>query len=216
MVPNGVDPPPARRRGDRSGEPVLGFLGRIHPVKALERLVDAAAILRARGLRFTVQLAGPTPDRRYREELEAQVARLQLVGIVRLLGELRDEAKSEFYERCRVFVLPSSTENFGNVVPEALSHGTPVVASRFTPWAELEDFGCGRWVSNTAPELAAAIEPYLRDAALASSEGERGRALVDRRYTWDAVARAMIRVYEEAIDMNARSSRLGDTTVSLR
>jgi glycosyltransferase involved in cell wall biosynthesis len=206
VIPNGVDLPPSGRRVEReAGDPIIGFLGRIHRVKALGQLIEAAAILRDRAPRFALQLAGPTPDRRYREELQAQVQRLGLQGMVVLPGELLGEAKRAFYERCRVVVLPSTTENFGNIVPEALSHGVPVVASRFTPWAELEEAGCGRWVENSPTELANAIEPYLRSADLSRSEGERGLALVKRRYTWEAVARSMIDVYREARDRHRRS-----------
>ncbi len=202
VIPNGVDLPSSGRPAEtEAGDPIIGFLGRIHRVKALSQLIDAAAILRARAPRFSLHLAGPTPDLQYHQELLAQVQRLGLQSIVFLPGELLGEAKRTFYERCRVIVLPSSTENFGNIVPEALSHGVPVVASRFTPWAELEDVRCGRWVENSPTELANAIETYLRSPDLARIEGERGRALVERRYTWEAVARSMIDVYREAISL---------------
>jgi glycosyltransferase involved in cell wall biosynthesis len=203
IVPNGVDLPPLRPRTEPSREPrepVIGFIGRVHRVKAIERLVDAASILKARGLRFRLHIAGPTPDAAYRRELESQITRLGLEGVAALVGELRGEAKVGFYDAIRVGVLPSfGTENFGNVVPEALSHGVPVVASRCTPWAELEETRCGRWVDNTPADLAGAIEPYLLSPGLARDHGMRGRELVERRYTWERVARLMIEVYRDAI-----------------
>jgi glycosyltransferase involved in cell wall biosynthesis len=199
VVPNGVDLPPPRAVAGAQGIPTIGFIGRIHRIKAVENLVEAAAILRSRGLSFRLHIAGPTPDVAYREELEARIARLRLGESATILGEVRGEAKGRFYESCWVSVLPSFTENFGNVVTEALSYGVPVVASRFTPWAELEEAGCGRWTGNAPPELADAIEPYLRSADLSREHGARGRLLVERRYTWDAVARAMIDVYREAL-----------------
>jgi len=205
VVPNGVDLPADAEPIEASGDPVVGFLGRIHPVKALGQLIDAAAILQERGLRFALRIAGPMPDPRYRAELEAQIQKLGLGRVALLSGELRGAEKRAFYEGCRVFVLPSSTENFGNVVPEALGYRIPVVASRFTPWAELEDVGCGRWVGNSPRELADAIEPYLRDLDLARRAGELGRALVQRRYTWDAAARSMIEVYNESIALHRRA-----------
>jgi glycosyltransferase involved in cell wall biosynthesis len=83
-----------------------------------------------------------------------------------------------------------------------------MVASRFTPWAELEEVGCGRWVENAPQELADAIEPYLRDPARARDAGALGRAHVERRYTWDAVARSMMDVYREAIAIHGGDRKL--------
>jgi glycosyltransferase involved in cell wall biosynthesis len=200
VVPNGVDLPPARVTWTTSAPPTVGFIGRIHPIKALENLVDAAAVLRSRGVPLRLEIAGPAPDAAYRRALVDRIAERGLRDAAALLGEVRGDDKRRFYERCRVCVLPSLTENFGNVVIEALGHGVPVVASRFTPWAVLEETGCGRWTGNSPEELADAIEPYLRSESMSTEQGRRGRALVESRYTWTAVARSMIDVYREALD----------------
>ena len=56
------------------------------------------------------------------------------------------QKKLALYSRANIFVLPSYTENFGNVVAEALACGVPVVTTQATPWKEVEEFNCGRWV----------------------------------------------------------------------
>ncbi|MEO5732018.1 MAG: glycosyltransferase [Byssovorax sp.] len=202
VVPNGTDLEP-RERADarkRAAAPriVVGALGRIHPIKGLDRLIEAAAILRDRGLDVELQLAGPTQDEDHRAALERLAARLSLGARVRFPGELHGEAKLDFLAGCRVLCLPSHSENFGNVVVEALASLTPVVAAHGTPWAELEARGAGRWAPGTPVALADAIEPYLRDAAAATRAGEQGRALVESRYGWPSVALSMCEVYEEA------------------
>jgi glycosyltransferase involved in cell wall biosynthesis len=177
---------------------VIGALGRIHPIKGLDRLIEAAAILRDRGLDVELAFAGPTIDAAHRADLERLAARLDLTDRLRFQGELHGEAKLDFLAGCRVLALSSHSENFGNVVVEALASLTPVVAVHGTPWGELEAAGAGRWVPGTPAALAEAIAPYLHDAGLAARAGERGRALVEARYAWRGVALTMCEVYEEA------------------
>ena len=204
VVPNGADLEPrdiaAIRKGRAPPTPWIGTLGRLHPIKALDRLLEAAVILRARGVDLEVVLAGPpSDDAACLAELDRLASRPELEGRVHFPGELAGEAKLEFLAWCRVLCLPSHSENFGNVVVESLACLTPVVAAHGTPWGELESCGAGRWVENTPASLADALEPYLRDPSLAAGAGEHGRSLVEQRYNWAAVAGAMEEVYEEAI-----------------
>jgi glycosyltransferase involved in cell wall biosynthesis len=206
VVPNGTDLEPradadARKRRAAPAL-VIGALGRIHPIKGLDRLIEAAAILRDRGLDVQLAFAGPTADAAHRAELEALAARLSLTDRLHFPGELHGEAKLDFLAGCRVLALPSHSENFGNVVVEALASLTPVVAAHGTPWSELEKAGAGRWVEGSPAALADAIEPYLKDDALATRDGERGRTLVEQRYDWPSVALTMCDVYEEAVRLH--------------
>jgi glycosyltransferase involved in cell wall biosynthesis len=205
IVPNGADieerEVAASRKGRAPLTPWIGTLGRLHPIKALDRLLDAAVILRARGVELEVVLAGPSEDAACLAHLSRLASRPELAGRVHFPGELAGEAKLEFLAWCRVLCLPSYSENFGNVVVEALACLTPVVAAHGTPWGELETCTAGRWVDNSPVALADALEPYLRDASLAAEAGQRGRALVEQRYNWAVVAKAMEEVYEEAMGL---------------
>ena len=58
-------------------------------------------------------------------------------------------------------ILPSHSENFGNVVVEALAQKTPVIASKGTPWEILEQHNAGFWVENSPLGLATAIDRLL-------------------------------------------------------
>ncbi|MPM34023.1 hypothetical protein SDC9_80604 [bioreactor metagenome] len=55
----------------------------------------------------------------------------------------------------------SHSENFGNVVIESLSQGTPVVTSHGTPWAVLEEFGAGYWIDNNVENISNYIEKIM-------------------------------------------------------
>ncbi len=202
VVPNGTDLEPraeAEARKQRAAPRLrIGALGRIHPIKGLDRLIEATAILRDRGLDVDLALAGPVADAVHKASLEQLAARLSLTDRLHFQGEVHGEAKLDFLAGCRVLGLSSHSENFGNVVVEALASLTPVVAVHGTPWGALEAEGAGRWVPGTPAALADAIEPYLKDTALAARAGERGRALVEARYGWRRVALTMCDVYEEA------------------
>ena len=122
-------------------------------------------------------------------------------------GALNDDEKWAAYGRADVFVLPTYSENFGIVVAEALWAGVPVITTHGTPWKDLEDRKCGKWIdlpeegSNPSawPALVMALEEMM---SLSDDErrqmGERGRRLVEEKYTWAAVVKAMVKGYEEA------------------
>jgi len=76
------------------------------------------------------------------------------------------------------------------VVAEALAYAVPVIASRGTPWAEIELAGCGLWVANDPASLASAIE---RMSTMPLREmGERGRTCIADRYSWERCAAEIV------------------------
>jgi len=169
-------------------------LSRIHPVKGLLNLVQAWASVRPQG--WQVVLAGADADG-YRAELEAAIYSCRLNADFQSIGPVDGEKKWQLYRSADLFVLPSHTENFGLAVAEALASGVPVITTRATPWAELPEHGCGWWIDVGAPSLAAA----LREATALTDEerhamGQRGRQLIELKYTWSAAAQKMSAVYE--------------------
>ena len=107
-------------------------------------------------------MAAPNANTR---KLRARVDKLGLAREVRFIGEAYNRAKREFFEGINLLAVPSHTENFAMVVAEALASGMPVIASRGTPWARLEEEGCGLWLENSPAALAQALE-RMREAPL--------------------------------------------------
>lgn len=207
VVPNGTTIEPLeiarqRRTAAQLGPKKIGALGRIHPIKGFDRLIDAVAILGERGHDVRLEIAGPTQDHAHKAELERRAAQGALAGRVAFVGPLEGDAKKSFLAGCSALALPSHSENFGIVVIESLAQLTPVVASKGTPWSELEVSGAGRWVSNEPTALADALEDYLSQEA-SEQAGERGRKLVEAKYAWEGVAAQMVGVYERAIRRRA-------------
>ena len=199
VAPLGTDEMPGDSLEERDKK-VLLFVGRIHPVKGLENLIRAWG--KAIGdkpndaSRWQLRIVGPD-EAGHLAFLSVLVSDLGLEDNVEFPGAKFGEELSAEYENCDCLVLPSFTENFGATVIDALAHGKPCIASTFTPWKELQERGCGWWVSNEPTQLAQAISEMMEVGDdLRHEMGKRGTVLVKEKYTWTAVAERMIEAYQ--------------------
>ena len=197
IIANGVAIPERVERCPRVDWLRMVFVGRLDPKKGIENLLEACRILNSRGLTaWTLAIAGAGPAA-YEAKLRGLAESVGAPGQIELLGDIRGEAKERLFASTDLAVVPSYTENYCHVVGEALAHAVPVVASRGTPWAEIEPAGCGLWVLNDPPSLAGAIEKMstlpLREM------GERGREWIAASYSWDHKAARFISLFNELI-----------------
>ena len=203
VSPNGVIVPSELpvRRTQADGHRRALFVSRMHAKKGVLELVEAWSKVRPEGwvceLVYTKNGAGESA---YEGEVKAKVKALGLEGQFVFTGPLLDEAKWTAYRRADLFVLPTYSENFGIVVPEALYAGVPVITTKGTPWGELETERCGWWIDVGVEPLAAALREAmaLSDAERAAM-GARGRALVEAKYQWPAIGRQMLAAYRGVI-----------------
>ncbi|MBO0934965.1 glycosyltransferase [Fibrella sp. HMF5335] len=141
--------------------PYLLYLGRLHPIKALDRLLEAVALSAVfRNGPWQLRLVG-TDASGYGATLRQQADALGLGHRVSIEPPVASEIKQRILADAHALVLPSHSENFGNVVIEALAQGTPVVASLGTPWSILPAEGAGFWVANDPATLAATLDTCL-------------------------------------------------------
>lgn len=199
VVPNGVEIP--KMIPDRVWRPDgtlrLLYLGRLDPKKGIENLLQAMTEV-AENVNLTVCGTG---DAVYANKLALLAHTLGLQARVRFVGHVEGDAKSLALWETDLCVIPSYTENFAMVVAEALAHGVPVIASKGTPWEELEKHGCGLWVENDPRVLAKAIEVMrARSAADLAAMGARGRAWMTEQYAWSEVANRMLAVYAKLVE----------------
>jgi glycosyltransferase involved in cell wall biosynthesis len=116
---------------------------------------------------------------------------------IHFTGFLDKKEKETVINSLSYLVLPSQSENFGMVVPEALIKGIPVIASKGTPWEELNTHHCGWWVENDVDTLAASIQKAIDTPENERIEmGKRGQELVKNNYSIEVVAKKMIRLYD--------------------
>lgn len=198
VVPLGTDVSNVKIRQSRQFEHdlhTLLFVGRLHPVKGLENLLTAWKKVAARMKGWRLRLVGcGTPD--YEERLR-QIIQNNQIGAVELAGAKYGAELEQEYVVADSLILPSFTENFGGVVIDALAHGVPVITSRFTPWQEVDGL-CGWRRGNAVEELEAVLEEMMAlPDAVRHEMGLKGRALVEKKYTWTAVAEQMREVYRK-------------------
>lgn len=194
IVPNGVDVPEPSAGKAASATRTLLFLSRIHPIKGIDRLLQAWARLQDAhpGWRLLIHGRG---EAAHEAELRELAATLELRR-VEFSGPLYGQAKQQAYRDADLFVLPTHSENFGMVVAEALAHGCPAVVSRGAPWQGLEAEGCGWWVDNDPGSLTAALGAAMSTPpAELERMGQRGAGWMARDFGWDSVARRMDAAY---------------------
>lgn len=197
-IPNGIEFEnfSSTKTHEEDTKKLIVFLGRIHPIKRLDLLAKAFAQVRLKCPEARLVIAGPD-ENDHRKTIEPLLA--PVADAVVWAGEVGEREKAELLGKASVLVLCSDSENFGLSVPEALAAGTPVVATRTTPWAEVETVGCGFLVEQTAPAIAAAITRLLNHPEEAAAMGERGVQWVREKFGWDMVGRQMVDCYESVL-----------------
>jgi glycosyltransferase involved in cell wall biosynthesis len=153
----------------------------------------------------------------YVAHLRQQIHDLGLNHQVEMMGEVLADAKKQLFENSDVALVPSHTENFAIVVAEALAHAVPVIASKGTPWSELEVKRCGLWVDNDPATLADAM---LKISTMPLQEmGQRGRAWMQEEFSWASVSKDMLALYGKCLhqpnadnSLHARTSQFSRRT----
>lgn len=193
IIPNGVEVPSRLVRDSSTTIRTLLFMSRLHPKKGLIALVRAWSIARPKG--WQVVIAGPDEEG-HRAVVEAEISRHGLSADFSFVGEVAGSEKDALWRRANLFVLPSYSENFGNVVAESLAHGVPVITTTGTPWIDLPTQNCGWCVQPDVDSLATALthSTSMNDDALATM-GANGRQYVQRGYSWDAAGQSTLDVY---------------------
>ncbi len=205
VVPNGIDerfycePSPdevarVRERYLLHG-PFLLYTGNIKPHKNLERLIEAFARVRGRGLDDLRLLIIGNEVSRY-PSLRRTVHRHKLHTYVRFLGFVPDQMLAILYRLARVFVFPSLYEGFGLPPLEAMASGTPVVTSNVSSLPEVVGDAALLVDPYDVEALADAIFRVLTDEALRAELVARGRARA-RQFSWERSVSRIRAVYRE-------------------
>ena len=162
IVANGIEMP--RDLSDHDFDqvgthrPYVLFIGRLNWKKGLDRLIPAMKEVPNADL-----LIAGNDEENYRPELEALARGYGVVDRVRFLGPVDDNRKWALLASARILVLPSYSENFGNVVLEAMAAGCPVIVTPEVGIASLvQEAGCGVVAAGDPVNLGLDDEPIAR------------------------------------------------------
>ena len=195
------------RRSRRDGEIVLGFVGRLRPEKNVRLLERIEKMLIAEGVtNYRFLIVG---DGSERDWLRQNIKNAELPGV------LRGEKLAEAYANMDVFLFPSWTDTFGNVILEALACGTPCLVTSGGGPKYLVDEGVSGVVANSDSKFVAAAVSLARNGEYRSRLREG--ALKSRFVlTWDQVFERLYGAYREcASDAVSRRVPLPSPSVSL-
>ncbi len=217
IVPPGVDLARFKLLDQREARAYLGvpaqhqmilFVGRIQPLKGIDTLIRALALVQKREPTLTqnicVSIIGgdPNPDSEIEqaefERLEALQAELGIGDMVTFLGAKDQDTLVYYYAAAEIVVMPSHYESFGMVALEAMACGTPVIASDVGGLSfNIEDGYNGYRVPDRNPQaMADKIILLLKHRVLRDQLGEQAR-LWAQRYSWVNIAEELLEVFEQ-------------------
>jgi glycosyltransferase involved in cell wall biosynthesis len=203
LMPRGVDAelfhPAKRRRDDQDRDHVLGFVGRLSIEKNVTLLARVQAELEAMGHKsFRFLIVGHGAEESW---LRERMPRAEIPGV------LKGEALSTAYANMDLFVFPSHTDTFGNVVLEALASGVPaIVTPDGGPPTIVRDGVTGRIVDDDG--FAAAVAGVLGDPVKHEEMRIKAREFA-LTMSWDSVFEGVYAAYPAKLVSESASQRVG-------
>ena len=200
-----LDVQEARRELGLRDKRVILYVGRIEPLKGLDILLRAVALLNDTANTRMLIVGGGLEDDPELQRLKRIATELDISDIVTFTGAVSQERLPAYYSAADIFALPSWYESFGLVALEAMSCGTPVVVSRVGGLTTFVENGkTGYLVPWRCPEaFARSMDTLLANPALRDAMGvsARRKAL---SMSWAAMANSVHKRYSDTIKRSVR------------
>lgn len=197
VIPNGIeaDSYPCKTSVDVVKKQVL-FLSRVHVKKGIEILFEAWKRIHPYYEEWQLLVIG-NGEAEYIHRLENWAKSLGVEDSIKILPPVFGDAKINVYQESALFCLPSFSENFGMVIAEAMSCGTPVITTTNCPWEILKETNTG-WCVNLSLDN---LERALREALTMSPTelydmGQKASKLIYENFDYRNVTRKTLKLYE--------------------
>ncbi|WP_340112517.1 glycosyltransferase [Maribellus mangrovi] len=178
------------------GKRILLFLSRVDPIKSVENLILAWSRLKDKFKDWHLVIAGDG-NQQYLSELVQIVDKKNINHRVTFTGSVYGKDKNALFSMCDLFVLPTKTENFGIVIPEAFAFKKPVITTKGAPWGEIEEHNCGWWIDYGVDPLIKSLDTALSlNKSSLEEMGKNGLTLVKQKYSWEQISNQMIQLFQ--------------------
>ena len=199
LAPNGVDPARFHPEGPKAARPTILTLARIYPLKGIDVLLEAAALVQAQVPDLRVRVLGDVADPAYFQRCQEIVRRHKLEGCVEFDQTSTPEVE---YRSAHVYCLPSISEAMPFVILEAMLSGCPVVATEVGNVADvLEGTGLLARPNDPAALAAQLLRLLAGPGAAADREyySERGMARARHTYTLERSMQKFDQLYTQQV-----------------
>jgi glycosyltransferase involved in cell wall biosynthesis len=174
--------------------PFILFVGRLHEIKGIDKLMRSYAHARSRGLALDLAIVGP--DDGARAGLESLASELGIQSHVHFVGGLFGPEKRDAFAACALFAHRPRFEGFGITVVEALAAGRPVVTTRECKLDGSAEAGALRLSEDTDEAFGDALLEVATSADRGRALGARGQSWVRATLDWESLVRRVDASYE--------------------
>lgn len=179
--------------------PVITTVANVRRIKGIDLLVRVAALVCRKHPEAIFLVVGQKSERDYCCDLERKIQSLGLSANVHFLGA-REDVYS-ILNMSDVFCLPSRSEGFSNALIEAMASRLPCVATDVGGNREALVHGMNGFIvpSNEVGQMASKILYLLDHPEIAREMGRRGREIVERSFTAEAMMERLVKIYDELL-----------------
>lgn len=208
VIPNGIDASRFVEGATREeleemfprmkGRALILFMGRIHPKKGLVNLIMAFKQVHSHYRDALLVIAGPD-NWGHKKQVELCIQQQSLNDHVLFTGPVIGKTKVGLLKNAAIFVLPSFSEGFPVVVPEALVCRLPIILTQNCHVPDVAEADAGIEVDTSPSSLAGAISTLLLDDHVRFQMGERAYGLAVERFNWTRVASMTIDLCQDIL-----------------
>lgn len=197
IIPNGFNTTALlKKKKINKRKKTLLYLSRIHEKKGIQNLLEVFQEMNPKNWQLDIVGSG---KKKYIEYLKSKLNPGIINEKIFFLGFKSDKEKNKNFINSDIFILPSFSENFGIVVPEAMSYGLPVITTKETPWSEIKKNNCGWWIKPDKISLKNCLSEVFQLSSKKFFYMSNNAKKNSYRYRWIKIKDEYSKLYKELI-----------------